>query len=75
MKYIVLNVKVSRTSNLIFKGKILTGYINAFSANEYEKNDNMVYNYFKAKYDRRKCNTKISIRKKNETKKYFTEKI
>ena len=34
-------------------GKPLLHYTNLFSSNNYEKNDNVIQEYFKDKYDRR----------------------
>ena len=34
-------------------GKTLLHYTNLFSSNNYEKNDNVIQEYFKDKYDRR----------------------
>ena len=34
-------------------GKSLLGYTNLFTPNDYEKNEKIIYNYFKDKYGRR----------------------
>ena len=34
-------------------GKTLSDYTNLFYTNDYKKNDKIIYNYFKDKYDRR----------------------
>ena len=34
-------------------GKTLLDYTNLFYTNDYKKNDKIIYNYFKDKYDRR----------------------
>ena len=34
-------------------GKTLLDYIDLFSANDYKKNDKIIYNYFQEKYGRR----------------------
>ena len=34
-------------------GKTLLDYTNLFFPNDYKKNDNIIYKYFKDKYDRR----------------------
>ena len=35
-------------------GETLLGYTNVFSSNDYKKNKNKIYKYFKDKYDKRK---------------------
>ena len=34
-------------------GKTLSDYTNLFYTNDYKKNDKIIYNYFKDKYDKR----------------------
>ena len=36
-------------------GKTLLDYKNLFSPNDYKKNDEVIYKYFKGKHDKRKC--------------------
>ena len=37
----------------LLAGKYLLNYTNLFSTSDYKKNDNIMYNYFKDKYDRK----------------------
>ena len=50
-------------------------YTNLFLLNDYKKNENIIYKYFKDKYDKRKRNPLFQTKKIDETRNYLLEEI
>ena len=55
-------------------GKTLLDYTNLFSLNDYQKNDKIVYKYFKDKYVKRKRNYWLHTKKIDKTKVFCHKK-
>ena len=55
-------------------GKTLLGYTNLFSPNDYQKNDKLIYKYFKDKNGRR-SSLEFRLRKSDETRNYLLDEI